>query len=97
MEISKLLEILYQKLLSKKTKEKSERVILWIALVSFIIHLLMIGLIHFNVITINEPSNLLKKSYRSYLYPFFFYTGLRSLSFNLLPPKINFYLYLKTI
>jgi hypothetical protein len=48
MDISKLLEKLYQKLLSQKTKERSERVILWIALVSFLIHLLMIGLIHFN-------------------------------------------------
>jgi hypothetical protein len=72
MEISKLLEKLYQKLLSKKTKEKSERVILWIALVSFIIHLLMIGLIHFNVITINEPSNLLKNPIAAIYTPFSF-------------------------
>ena len=72
MEISKLLEKLYQKLLSKKTKEKSERVILWIALVSFIIHLLMIGLINFNVITINEPSNLLKNPIAAIYTPFSF-------------------------
>ena len=45
MEISKILGKLYQKLLSKKTKEKSEKAILWIALASFIIHLLIIGLI----------------------------------------------------
>jgi hypothetical protein len=50
MDISKLLGKLYQKLLSQKTKERSERVILWIALVSFLIHLLMIGLIHFNIL-----------------------------------------------
>jgi hypothetical protein len=56
MQVNNLLE----KLLSKKTKEKSERVILWIAVVSFIIHLLIIGLIHFNLISINEPSNLLR-------------------------------------
>ncbi|MCF8323097.1 MAG: hypothetical protein K9I26_08180 [Flavobacterium sp.] len=72
MDLSKLLEILYQKLLSKKTKEKSERVILWIALVSFIIHLLMIGLIHFNIITINEPSNLLKNPIAAIYTPFSF-------------------------
>jgi len=72
MDLSKLLEKLYQKLLSKKTKEKSERVILWIALVSFIIHLLMIGLIHFNVITINEPSNLLKNPIAAIYTPFSF-------------------------
>jgi hypothetical protein len=37
MFLPKLLENLYQKLLSKETKEKSERVILWIALGSFAI------------------------------------------------------------
>lgn len=65
MDISKILEKLYQKLLSKKTKEKSERVILWIALVSFIIHLIMIGLIHFNLITVNEPWHEPMKLYTS--------------------------------
>ena len=72
MGLSKLLEKLYQKLLSKKTKEKSERVILWIALVSFIIHLVMIGLIHFNIITINEPSNLLNNPIAAIYTPFSF-------------------------
>jgi hypothetical protein len=72
MDLSKLLEKLYQKLLSKKTKEKSERVILWIALVSFIIHLLMIGLIHFSIIKINEPSNLLKNPIAAIYTPFSF-------------------------
>ena len=72
MNVSKLLENLYQKLLSKKTKEKSERVILWIALVSFILHLLIIGLIHFNVIAIDEPSNLLKNPIVAIYTPFSF-------------------------
>lgn len=72
MNLSKLLEKLYQKLLSKKTKEKSERVILWIALVSFIIHLLIIGLIHFNIIVVNEPSNLLKNPIAAIYTPFSF-------------------------
>ncbi len=72
MDVSKLLEKIYHKLLSNKTKEKSERVILWIALVSFIIHLLMIGLIHFNFITINEPSNLLKNPIAAIYTPFSF-------------------------
>jgi len=72
MDIPKILEKLYQKLLSKKTKEKSERVILWIALGSFIIHLLIIGLIHFNIITINEPSNLLKNPIAAIYTPFSF-------------------------
>ena len=72
MELSKLLEKLYQKVLSKKTKEVSERVILWIALVSFIIHLIMIELIHFNIISINEPSNLLKNPIAAIYTPFSF-------------------------
>jgi len=72
MNLSKLLENLYQKLLSKKTKESSERVILWIALVGFIIHLLMIGLIHFNIITITGPSNLLKNPIAAIYTPFSF-------------------------
>jgi hypothetical protein len=72
MNSSKLLEKLYQKLLSKKTKERSERVILWIALVSFLIHLLIIGLIYFNIITINNPSNLLKNPIAAIYTPFSF-------------------------
>ena len=72
MELSKLLEKLYQKLLSKKTKEKSEQAILWIALASFIIHLLIIGLIHFNIISINEPSKLLKNPIAAIYTPFSF-------------------------
>jgi hypothetical protein len=72
MDISKLLEKIYLKLLSKKTKERSERVILWIALVSFLIHLLMIGLIHFNIIPINEPSSLLKNPIAAIYTPFSF-------------------------
>lgn len=72
MNVSKLLEKLYQKLLSKQTKEKSERVILWIALVSFILHLVLIGLIHFNIIAIDEPSNLLKNPIAAIYTPFSF-------------------------
>jgi hypothetical protein len=72
MDVSKLSETIYQKLLSKKTKEKSEQVVLWIALVSFLIHLLMIGLIHFNVITINDPSNLFKNPIAAIYTPFSF-------------------------
>ncbi len=72
MDLSKLLENLYQKFLSKKTKEKSERVILWIALVSFIIHLVMIGLIHFTIIPINNPSNSLINPIAAIYTPFSF-------------------------
>jgi hypothetical protein len=72
MDLSNLLEKLYPKLLSPKTKEKSERVILWIALVGFIIHLLVIGLLDFNIITIKDSSNLLKNPIAAIYTPFSF-------------------------
>lgn len=72
MEINTLSEKIYQKLLSKKTKEKSEHAILWIALASFIIHLSIIGLVHFNIISINEHSNLLKNPIAAIYTPFSF-------------------------
>jgi hypothetical protein len=72
MMLSKILENLYQKLLSKKTKEKSEQVILWIALASFILHLIVIELLHFNIISIDEPSNLLKNPIAAIYTPFSF-------------------------
>jgi hypothetical protein len=72
MDLSNLLEKLYPKLLSPKTKEKSERVILWIALVGFIIHLLVIGLLDFNIITIKDSSNLLTNPIAAIYTPFSF-------------------------
>jgi hypothetical protein len=72
MDLSKLSEKLYQKFLSKETKERSERIILWIALVSFITHLLIIGLIQLNIVDIAEPSNLLKNPIAAIYTPFSF-------------------------
>jgi len=72
MKLSNLLEKLYQKLLSEKTKNRSEQVILWIALVSFVIHLLIIGLISLDIIVISEPSNLLKNPIAAIYTPFSF-------------------------
>ena len=46
--------------------------ILWIALVSFITHLLIIGLIQLNIIAIEEPSNLLKNPIAAIYTPFSF-------------------------
>jgi hypothetical protein len=72
MELSKILENLYQKFLSKRTKDIGEQFILWIALVSFIIHLVIIGLLHFNLIAINIQSNLLKNPIAAIYTPFSF-------------------------
>ena len=72
MESQNFFNKVYQKLLSEKTKESSEKAILWIALVSFIIHLLIIGLIHFNIITISEQSSLLQNPIAAIYTPFSF-------------------------
>ena len=72
MKIFNLMENLYQRLLSQKTKEKSERIILWIALASFILHLLLIELINFDIISIHEPSNLLNNPIAAIYTPFSF-------------------------
>jgi hypothetical protein len=72
MELPKFSEKLYQKLLSEKTKESSEKAILWIALVSFIIHLFIIGLVNFNIISVDEPTNLLKNPIAAIYTPFSF-------------------------
>lgn len=72
MDLFSHFEKLYLKLLSRKTKEKSERVVLWIALVSFMIHLSIIGLIHFNILPIHEPSNLFKSPIAAIYTPFSF-------------------------
>jgi NADH:ubiquinone oxidoreductase subunit 6 (subunit J) len=72
MKLSNLMEKVYFKLLSKETKDKSEKVILWIALASFAIHLFIIGLLHFGFLTIAEPSNLLKNPIAAIYTPFSF-------------------------
>jgi hypothetical protein len=72
MNLSKIFEALYHRLLSNRTKERSEQAILWIALTSFIIHLLLIALIHFDIISISEPSNLLKNPIAAIYTPFSF-------------------------
>jgi hypothetical protein len=66
------MEKVYNKLLSKQTKDASEKVILWIAMASFAIHLFIIGLLHFGFLTIAEPSNLLKNPIAAIYTPFSF-------------------------
>lgn len=72
MYLSNGMDKLYQQLLSKKIKYKSERIILWIALISYIIHLLLIGLIHFQIISVNEASGLFKNPIAAIYTPFSF-------------------------
>ncbi len=63
MAISKLLDNLFNKFLSENTKEKSERAILSIAIASFIIHLLIIYLVDFGLISMSTSSHGLQMSF----------------------------------
>lgn len=65
-------EILYKKLLSEKTKERSEHVILVIAIVSFIIHLILIYLVELGIVPFNKDSELLKNPIAAIYTPFSF-------------------------
>ena len=72
MNSHKLSATLYQNLLSEQTKEKSERLILRVALFSFILHLIMIGLVKLNIIHSDETSNLLNNPVAAIYTPFSF-------------------------
>ncbi len=72
MGLQQFFNLLYRKFLSEKTKEIGEQAILWIALASFIIHLVVIELVSFGMIHIAEPSNLLKNPIAAIYTPFSF-------------------------
>lgn len=72
MYLNKFFEKLYLRFLSEKIKEKSERVILTVAIISFIIHLIIIALVNLNLISIDNPSNLLTNPIAAIYTPFSF-------------------------
>jgi hypothetical protein len=72
MDLNKIFEKFYHKFLSEKIKEKSERFILRIAIISFFIHLIIIALVNFNFIAINNPTNLLTDPIAAIYTPFSF-------------------------
>ncbi len=63
---------LYQKLLSEKTKKKSEQIILVIAIASFLIHLFIIFLVSLKIINLTTPSDLLSNPIAAIYTPFSF-------------------------
>lgn len=65
-------DFFYQKLLSDKTKRKSEQVILIIAIASFITHLVLIYLVDFGFITLSTHTGLLKNPIAAIYTPFSF-------------------------
>jgi len=72
MALSKLLKTLHGIFLSEETKERSEKVILSIAIISFIIHLLVIYIVDFGVISLNDSSDLLANPISAIYTPFSF-------------------------
>jgi hypothetical protein len=65
-------ELIYQKLLSDKTKHWGEQLILVIAIASFLIHLAIIYLVDFGIIPITVTSDLLKNPIAAIYTPFSF-------------------------
>ncbi|WP_395808539.1 hypothetical protein [Daejeonella sp.] len=72
MTFEKLVEPIYQKFLSEKTKKSSEWIILSIAIASFISHLLLIYLVDFGIISINNSTDLLSNPIAAIYTPFSF-------------------------
>ena len=72
MAFKNLLETLYQKFLSEKTRKSSEWIILSIAIASFIGHLILIYLVDFGIISISNSSDLLSNPIAAIYTPFSF-------------------------
>ena len=72
MSLDKLPGKLHSAFLSPEIKEKSEKAILIFAIGSFVIHLLVIGLVNLGIINILEPSDLLKNPISAIYTPFSF-------------------------
>ena len=66
------LEYLHGKFLSEKTKKKSEKYIVSIAILSFLLHLGLIGLVNLKIIEFNDYSKLLNNPVAAIYTPFSF-------------------------
>ncbi len=72
VKINKILQLLFDKILSSKTRTKIEKVILNVALVSFFIHLAFIYLSKLNIINFDSNSELLNNPISAIYTPFSF-------------------------
>ena len=72
VKINKILQLLFDKLLSDKTRTKTEKVILNIALFSFFIHLTFIYLSKLDIINFTSSSELLNNPISAIYTPFSF-------------------------
>ncbi len=67
-----LFNFFYLKFLSEQSKEKIEKIIVSIAIISFIVHLLLIALVDLNVLHLNDYSKLLSNPIAAIYTPFSF-------------------------
>ncbi len=65
-------KLIYQAFFSENTRKKSELIIVSIAIISFVLHLLVIGLVDSNILQINDPSKLLTNPIAAIYTPFSF-------------------------
>jgi len=68
----KIFDIFYTAFLSENTKRKSEKIIVFIAIVSFIIHLLLIALVELDILSSSNSSRLLNSPIAAIYTPFSF-------------------------
>jgi hypothetical protein len=67
-----IVDTFYNYFLSEKVKEKSETIIIYIAIISFLLHLALIGLVKLNVVALNDHSKLLSNPISAIYTPFSF-------------------------
>lgn len=70
--ISSYIQNLFSQLFSEKARHSSERIILFIAIGSFALHLLLMALVKLEIISINDPDRLLENPIAAIYTPFSF-------------------------
>ena len=91
-----MFELLYAKLLDEKTKKLSEKIIINIAIVSFILHLAVIALNDLNLLGNGISVDMFTNPISAIYTPFSFIL-VYEVYLNLLPTEIHDYLYWQTI
>jgi len=69
---NKIIDTFYNYFLSEQVKEKSETIIIYIAIISFLLHLALIGLVNLNIIVLNDHTKLLSNPISAIYTPFSF-------------------------
>ena len=92
-----MFELLYAKLLDEKTKKRSERIIINIAIVSFVLHLAIIALNDLNLLGSAISGELFTNPISAIYTPFSFILVYEVYFVDLLSAKVHDHLYWKAI